>query len=99
MFVSIVKELQEPEGTVEETWKSRVPTSLTIIQAGALGLEVVQALPCDDDCKDYRQFDSDGNVVNGPDGKPINTNPFKKTNATLTGAQNQLDSSGTGGIK
>lgn len=49
MFVSIVEELREPEGEVEQTWESRVPTSLTIIQAGEIGLEVDKALPCCED--------------------------------------------------
>ncbi|MBC8884040.1 hypothetical protein H9X57_14010 [Flavobacterium piscinae] len=35
MFLSIVDELRKPAGEVEEVWQSRVPTSLTIIQAGA----------------------------------------------------------------
>lgn len=78
LFVSIVEELREPEGEVEETWESRVPTSLSIIQAGSIGLEVVQALPCDDDCADYKLFDSDGMPVLDQNGKPVSTNPFKK---------------------
>ncbi len=48
-FVSIVQELREPEGEVEETWESRVPTSLTVVQAGAIGLDV-EGLPCNPDC-------------------------------------------------
>lgn len=34
LFMSIVDELREQTGEVEETWESRVPTSLTVIQAG-----------------------------------------------------------------
>nr|WP_294939060.1 hypothetical protein [uncultured Flavobacterium sp.] len=78
LFVSIVEELRETEGEVEETWESRVPTSLTIIQAGAIGLELDQALPCDDDCADYKLFDSDGEPVLDENGKQVSTNPFKK---------------------
>lgn len=78
LFISIVDELRETEGEVEETWETRVPTSLTIIQAGSIGLEVPTALPCDDDCKDYKQFDSDGTPKLDEYGKPVSTNPFKK---------------------
>lgn len=67
LFISIVQELQEAVSVVEETWESRVPTSLTVIQAGSIGLNV-EGLPCDEDCKDYSGFDSDNN--------PINTNPI-----------------------
>ena len=70
LFISIIEELRQPEGAVEETWESRVPTSLTVIQAGTIGLNV-QGLPCDDDCDEYKQFDSDGNQVFNPDGTPI----------------------------
>ncbi|WP_284653526.1 hypothetical protein [Flavobacterium terrisoli] len=70
LFISIVKELRDIKRVVEETWESRVPTSLTVIQAGSIGLNV-EGLPCDDDCKDYSGFDSDDNpIVN-----PIQQNP------------------------
>ena len=49
LFLSIVDELRETTGELEETWESRVPTSLTIIQAGEIGLEVDKALPCCED--------------------------------------------------
>jgi hypothetical protein len=49
LFLSIVDELRETNGEIEETWESRVPTSLTIIQAGEIGLEVDKALPCCED--------------------------------------------------
>ncbi len=61
-FVSIVQELQNPTGEVEETWETRVPTSLTVIQAGSIGLNV-EGLPCDDECADWAQFDSDRNPI------------------------------------
>ena len=62
LFKDIVDELGVIDGEVEETWQSRVPTSLTVIQAGSIGLDV-QGLPCDEDCGDYG-FDSDGNSLN-----------------------------------
>jgi len=77
LFISIVDELRETEGEVEETWETRVPTSLTIIQAGSIGMKVTTALPCDEDCKDYKLFDSDGKPVFDKDNKQVSTNPFK----------------------
>ncbi|WP_395077138.1 hypothetical protein [Flavobacterium sp.] len=85
LYISIIDELRETTGVVEETWESRVPTSLTVIQAGSLGLEVTQALPCDEDCKDYKLFHSDGNPVLDTNGNPKSTNPFVKSNVTLQG--------------
>lgn len=49
LFLSIVDELRVTTGEIEETWETRVPTSLTIIQAGEIGLEVDKALPCCED--------------------------------------------------
>lgn len=45
LYLSVIDELKNPEYTIEESWETRVPTSLTIIQAGAVGLEV-DGLPC-----------------------------------------------------
>lgn len=81
LFVSIIKELQTPEGEVEETWESRVPTSLTIIQAGSMGLNVVNALPCNSDCDDNTLFDSDGQPILDAEGNPIKS--FVKTDALI----------------
>jgi hypothetical protein len=63
LFKSIVKELEDTEGVVEETWESRVPTSLTVIQAGSIGLDV-EGLPCDPDCDEYIVRDENGNIIN-----------------------------------
>jgi len=81
LFVSIIKELQTQEGEVEETWESRVPTSLTIIQAGSMGLNVVNALPCNSDCDDNTLFDSDGQPILDAEGNPIKS--FVKTDALI----------------
>lgn len=82
LYLSILAELKETTGEVEETWETRVPTSLTVIQAGSIGLDV-QGLPCDDDCADYKLFDSDGQPVLDSNGQPISTNPIVQTNAVL----------------
>ncbi len=61
-FNSLMIDLEDrAEFEVEETWESRVPTSLTVIQAGTIGLNV-EGLPCDTDCGDAL-FDSDNNPV------------------------------------
>lgn len=78
LFISIVQELRQPEGAVEETWESRVPTSLTVIQAGTIGLNV-EGLPCDVDCSDYKVFDSDGHQVFNADGTPKSSNPIEQS--------------------
>lgn len=46
MYLSIVDELREPQGKPQGNyWITRVPTTLTILQAGSAGLEVTNALP------------------------------------------------------
>ncbi|WP_157485860.1 hypothetical protein [Flavobacterium soli] len=55
LFLSIVEELDEQEGKQEgKAWITRLPTSLTILQADSIGLTVVKALPCncDDEIND-----------------------------------------------
>lgn len=46
LYLSIVEELKNPTFYVDDTWETRVPTTLTVIQAGSIGLNV-QGLPCD----------------------------------------------------
>ncbi|NYA70103.1 hypothetical protein HZF10_04165 [Flavobacterium sp. MAH-1] len=84
LFLSIIEEIRQPEGAVEGEWETRVPTSLTVIQAGTIGLNV-EGLPCDDDCKDYRQFDSDGHPVLDSNGDPISTNPISQSDNVSLG--------------
>ena len=55
------KKCKTIDGEVEGTWETRLPTSLTVIQAGSIGLNV-QGLPCNSDCEDLL-FDSDGNPI------------------------------------
>jgi hypothetical protein len=45
LYLSFVEELKNPTFYVEETWETRVPTALTILQAGDVVLEA-GALPC-----------------------------------------------------
>ncbi|WP_456437419.1 hypothetical protein [Psychroserpens sp.] len=60
LYVSVAEEMQTVEGEVEKAWETRLPTSLTVIQAGAIGLNV-QGLPCNSDCETGSLFDSDEN--------------------------------------
>ena len=78
LFVSIIEELRNPEGEVEDTWESRVPTSLTLIQAGSIGLNV-EGLPCNSNCGDNLLFDSDMNPI-------VQTNAAIGDTATTTEA-------------
>jgi hypothetical protein len=45
LHLSVVEDLKKPAYYVEETWETRVPSALTMIQAGSLGL-LTQGLPC-----------------------------------------------------
>ncbi|MBC8756668.1 hypothetical protein H2O64_18490 [Kordia sp. YSTF-M3] len=71
LYMSIVDELKKPLGIKEgKAWKTRVPTSLTILQADSLGLKVEKALPCEcDDIDDFIESDQSecsSNIVNDP---------------------------------
>ncbi|MBL7730350.1 MAG: hypothetical protein JNM88_04165 [Chitinophagaceae bacterium] len=46
LYLSIVEELKNPVYYIDETWETRVPTTLTVIQAGSIGLNT-QGLPCE----------------------------------------------------
>ena len=46
MYLSIVDELREPAGKPQgKAWITRIPTTLNILQARSIGLEVIDALP------------------------------------------------------
>jgi hypothetical protein len=51
LYLSIVEELKNPTYYVEETWETRVPTTLTVIQKGSIGLDT-EGLPCCEDDED-----------------------------------------------
>ena len=60
MFVSMVEEIRNAEIESKEgkAWITRIPTSLTILQAKSAGLEVEKALPCNcDDTEDFENPD------------------------------------------
>lgn len=94
LFVSIIEELRNLEGEVEETWESRVPTSLTVIQAGSIGLNA-QGLPCNVECNDNLLFDSDGNPVLDANGNAIKV--IDQTDTVLGGDTESSGDGETGG--
>ena len=47
LYLSIVDELRNPEYTIAYSWETRVPSALTIVQAGSAGLNApTNGLPC-----------------------------------------------------
>jgi hypothetical protein len=65
LYVSVAEEMQTVDGTIEGTWETRLPTSLTVIQAGSIGLNV-EGLPCNDECNSVL-FESDNNPITQTD--------------------------------
>lgn len=58
LFLSIVDELRAPESEkLGKAWPTRVPTSMTILQAQSIGLKVDKALPYNDDLSDFENPD------------------------------------------
>jgi hypothetical protein len=55
LYTSILEELQSLDGFVEAEWKTRVPTTLTIVQGTSVYLED-EGLPC---CEDFEADDLD----------------------------------------
>jgi hypothetical protein len=55
MFLSVVDELKKPSGDKRgKAWPTRVPTSMTILQAQSIGLTVTKALPSlDNELSDF----------------------------------------------
>lgn len=45
LYMSLVDDLVEPEFVSEETWETRVPSTLTVIQADSIALDA-EGLPC-----------------------------------------------------
>ena len=62
LYLSIAEEMQVIEGEVEESWTTRVPTSLTIIQAKSAALEE-GGLPCNEDCDSHGLFTASETLV------------------------------------
>lgn len=68
LYVSVAEEMQTIEGEVEGTWETRVPTTLTVLQADSVVLNE-GGLPCNPDCEGQGLFDvSTYKIGDGPDG-------------------------------
>ncbi len=59
LYLSIAEEMQTVEGTVEEEWISRVPSTLAIIQGKSAYLEQ-EGLPC---CGDVENSDTTSGII------------------------------------
>ncbi len=69
LYVSIAEEMLEPEGEVEGTWETRVPTALTILQADSVVLDE-GGLPCNPDCGEHSRFKSSTYRLGGAPSVP-----------------------------
>ncbi|CAM4344097.1 hypothetical protein [Flavobacterium terrigena] len=88
LFVSIADELRNTKATKDgKAWWNIVPTSLTILQAQSIGLEVEKALP---ENEDYSDFEN-------PDDVPRPEN-FNISNSQLGGASVEKSASIVGRI-
>ncbi len=68
-YESLLTDLgNQDEVTVEGTWKTRIPSTLTIIQAKSTYFEDEKGLPCECD-EDETVFGSDDRVLEGKDDK------------------------------
>lgn len=68
LYLSIVDEMLEPLGApVGQPWKTRVPTSLTIVQAKSAYLDET-GLPCDPDCGEITNISGTNLVLSGGTG-------------------------------
>lgn len=76
LYLSIAEELQSVEGEIEESWETRVPTTLAIIQGKSAYLEQ-EALPC---CPDIENKETTTKIIPWDETlqnvlPPENTNP------------------------
>lgn len=67
LYVSVAEEMQTLEGEVEGTWETRLPTSLTILQAGGIGLDV-DGLPCNPECDQDNPIVPSESLIGGDEG-------------------------------
>lgn len=55
LFLSLIDELKQPDSVIEEEWESRVPSTLTVIQADSIALDTT-GLPCMDTCNEHKAW-------------------------------------------
>ncbi|NQY05773.1 MAG: hypothetical protein HRT68_06095 [Flavobacteriaceae bacterium] len=68
LYVSVSEEMQVTEGVVEDTWETRLPTALTIVQAESAALKE-GGLPCF--CEEHSEdnpIQPDSEIIGGEDG-------------------------------
>ncbi len=64
LYLSIADEMRQPQGEkYGKAWITRVPTTLNILQAGTVGLEVTDALPITDESENLTDFEVPEDVV------------------------------------
>lgn len=92
LFMSIIDELRQPEGQKEgKAWATRIPTSLTILQADSIGLKVDKALPYDEDLSD---FEDPASVPHSPNFHITGAQMNGSTSKTVTFSYEDMDSYG-----
>lgn len=96
LFLSIVDELRQPEGQKEgKAWATRIPTSLTILQADSIGLKVDKALPYDENLSD---FEDPASVPHSPNFHITGAQMNGASSKTVTFSYEDMDSFGTKNI-
>ena len=86
IYLSIVEEMLEPEGTpVGQPWKTRVPTSLTIVQGKSAYLDE-EGLPCDPNCGEVTTISGTSLVISGDTG----SNAADGVGADIVGTDNNV---------
>lgn len=61
LYLSIIEELKVPEYTIDDVWETKIPTSLTLLQANSISLDA-SGLPCWCDAEPPAE-----NITNAPD--------------------------------
>ncbi|MGG8496205.1 hypothetical protein ACQY1Q_07290 [Tenacibaculum sp. TC6] len=65
LYLSIAEEMQTIQGEVEGTWETRVPTSLTVLQADSVALNE-GGLPCNTGCEGEGLFELSTDKIGDP---------------------------------
>ena len=73
LYLSIVEEMQEIEGVVEEEWQTTVPTSLTIVQNQSAQLDE-GGLPCCDDVESPETIKASDVTISIPEPVVVDPN-------------------------
>jgi len=91
LYMSIVEELDDQEGKQEgKAWITRLPTSLTILQADSIGLKVEKALPCNcDDVINEETYENPEDAlcsseIESEEGHTLTGAPSAKTQNNIT---------------